>query len=100
MLTGNSSLRFSHSEGSKKSKDELCCRVSKPIMLGKYLECKKTLVGQFVKIKASKPDVALELCEVEVFPTRIGMFKNFNSLFAVKVLPQKINSLINLEKEP
>ena len=57
-------------------------------MLGKYLECKQTLVGQFVKIKASKPEVALELCEVEVFPTRIGMLKNPN-FFALKVLPIK-----------
>ena len=56
----------------KTPKDSLCCHVTKPIMLGKYLECKQTLVGRFLKIQASKPEIVLELCEVEVFPTRIG----------------------------
>ena len=41
-------------------------------MSGEYLECKRTLVGRFLKIQASNPNVILELCEVEVFSTRIG----------------------------
>ena len=56
----------------KPPKVSLCCHVSKPIMSGEYLECKRTLVGRFLKIQASNPNVILELCEVEVFSTRIG----------------------------
>ena len=61
----------------KPPKDSLCCHVSKVIMNGDYLECKRTLVGRFLKIQASNPNVILELYKVEVFSTRIGKIMAF-----------------------